>query len=654
MKKPLVEEIGRQPCSFKKGWVRTPGSQGWYGQRHLSDSELFSGLRVRDDIFDADETTAEQYATQTESIVHRYLRSMPREAAVENWFCRFGAPDLVNGKLSPRNLDGDVCSSYTALSYTVVTTFFRHLGFFQQCAKRVARLIAHDGRDEARQRVEWIVMNDDPEVSAANLRAVMPEELGKKVRIVSDGQNRGIAERLNEGCRLASHEWLLFLDCDDLIAIDACDVLDHYIAAFPHCRYVSSTMIDVDKNGSVLRRRRRRCPPSDLLNQGMIAGHLMAVRRDLLADIGGFDPRFSGTQDYDFALRTAARESILLIPDSLYAYRWHGASQSVSRIRRQAVLAASVRKAFLRGNIEEPWPSKAVVAPGPAIRPAVSRGACFIRTQGRRLELLEESIFSVACQVPAILPIVIAHGSDDNYEGVREWISARPTDVAILHAPDTTRRRGHPLNVGLCYLEENWDRFDYVSLLDDDDIYYPFFSERMVDALNLTNADAIYCLTNSRAPGGALQTPYWPLPTSCLATANFMPTNSLVMRTDVLKATGPRFREDMDYLEDWDFLLQLLAAGAQFHHLPEALAEFRLIGDGNAEIKKDPQHYKQCSAMVQVRAAVAAKILGPGAFYRGLLDFDFAGRPPLDLPAIGQISATATLFRNSRSVGVGR
>jgi len=42
----------------------------------------------------------------------------------------------------------------------------------------------------------------------------------------------------------------------------------------------------------------------------------------------------------------------------------------------------------------------------------------------------------------------------------------------------------------------------------------------------------------------------------------------------------------MDYVEDWDVLLQMLAKGASFMPLFETHAEIRLIGDGNATFKK--------------------------------------------------------------------
>ena len=186
------------------------------------------------------------------------------------------------------------------------------------------------------------------------MRNVLPEIIQPMTRIISDGLNVGISARQNQGIQLANNDWILFLDCDDLLASSCTAVLDHYIAQFPHCRFISSAIVDIDEDDVELRRRIRDWDVGGLYEQGMNAGHLVAVRRDLFSDIGGFDRRFSGCQDYDLALRAAIREPILLVPDHLYAYRWHSRSQSVSQYKRQARIAEAVKKAFLQHFLDKP------------------------------------------------------------------------------------------------------------------------------------------------------------------------------------------------------------------------------------------------------------------------------------------------------------
>ena len=196
-------------------------------------------------------------------------------------------------------------------------------------------------------------MNDDPGVTAQELEALIPDSLRARTRILSDGRNRGIVARLNEGIAAARLPWILFLDCDDALEPETVRVLDHYIEEFPRCRCIASAMTDIDETGHDLRPRFHTHPTVDLFEQGMVASHLKAVRRDLLDELGGLDPSLSGVQDYDFALRAALREPLLQVPELLYRYRWHAGSQTVARQSRQAALARAARARFLRAVMDE-------------------------------------------------------------------------------------------------------------------------------------------------------------------------------------------------------------------------------------------------------------------------------------------------------------
>ncbi len=207
------------------------------------------------------------------------------------------------------------------------------------------------------------------------------------MRVLSDGRNHGIARALDRGILEAANPWVVLLDCDDMLEPIALDALASAIMKTPKCRYFSSLMIDIDDAGRVLRRRTGNHELIDLFEALMVAGHMVAFRRDLYTELGGFDPRFSGVQDFDFALRVAAQEQIQRIPQHLYCYRWHSRTQSVSHLERQARLTNAVRTAFLRETIGL-RPCSKTRQPLPE-RPEIF---CVMRTQGNRMELLAAAI----------------------------------------------------------------------------------------------------------------------------------------------------------------------------------------------------------------------------------------------------------------------
>jgi GT2 family glycosyltransferase len=61
----------------------------------------------------------------------------------------------------------------------------------------------------------------------------------------------------------------------------------------------------------------------------MYIGHLLCVRRDLTLDVGGFDSRFDGIQDYDFFLRYSERTQ-RIHHISKILYHWRATAGSVA------------------------------------------------------------------------------------------------------------------------------------------------------------------------------------------------------------------------------------------------------------------------------------------------------------------------------------
>ncbi len=593
-----------------RGMVSTGVMNGaWYGATPIERAPLGAPVTSLPEVI-----AARIHRADTDALL-RYVDPMGARDG--------GAPPPLTRSLAPlAHLERRIRASRprgeargaASLSFTVLTPFYRHDAHFAACARSVLALAE---RSEGFP-LEWIVLNDDPAFTAAELERSIPAELLGRARILSDGRNRGIVARLDEGVRAARHEWILFVDCDDLVAPDAGRVLAHYVERFPRCRYVSSAMIDVTEDGEVLRFRRRTASPVSLLAEGMTAGHLKAVRRDAFEDHGLFDPAFEGCQDYDLALRMALEEPILYAPEYLYSYRWHRGSQSVAHAVRQARTAdAVVRKHSLRLLAEGAPP---VGAPAPEALP--ERGVAIVRTQGRRNDLLLEALHSLTVQAVPVSALVVVHGGSEALAGVRAAAEGLP-GVELLHAPDTRRRRGHPLNVALRHVLEAPVPAGFVCFLDDDDVLYPLFALEMHEALRATGADLVHAASNRRVPWTAARKGYAPLPAPCLLVRNFVPINAYAVRVEALRRASLSFDEDLEVNEDWDFLVQALGAGLRFHAIEDVVSEFRITGDGNVEMsrKRDARLWDECLARIRPRQARAAQAIGRRRLLEQLLEF---------------------------------
>ena len=78
-------------------------------------------------------------------------------------------------------------------------------------------------------------------------------------------------------------------------------------------------------------------------------------------------------------------------------------------------------------------------------------------------------------QTVCITPCIIVHENEAVFGAVSQWARKFASRVQLLHADLTGRRLGYPLNMGLDYVEQNAEKYDFFCILDDDDIYYPLF-----------------------------------------------------------------------------------------------------------------------------------------------------------------------------------
>ena len=82
----------------------------------------------------------------------------------------------------------------------------------------------------------------------------------------------------------------------------------------------------------------------DLLRCGMYLGHLLMVRTAQLRELGGFRMGFDGSQDYDLALRVAARTAAIRhIPLVLYHWRQHPDSTALHATAKPYTQAAGLK-----------------------------------------------------------------------------------------------------------------------------------------------------------------------------------------------------------------------------------------------------------------------------------------------------------------------
>ena len=182
-----------------------------------------------------------------------------------------------------------------------------------------------------------------------------------RIKVVYRATNGHISEASNSALELASGNWMVLLDQDDLLTEDALYYVGRAISREPNVALIYS---DEDKieNG-------RRYDPyfkpdwnPDLLRSHNMVCHLGAYRMDHVRAIGGFRKGFEGAQDYDLVLRFSEGllpGQICHIPRVLYHWRSHsgstaqsGSNKNYAAIAGQAALNEHLQRTGLAGHVE--------------------------------------------------------------------------------------------------------------------------------------------------------------------------------------------------------------------------------------------------------------------------------------------------------------
>ena len=149
---------------------------------------------------------------------------------------------------------------------------------------------------------EIVVVDDGSPDNTAEVAARYPQ-----VRYVRQ-ENKGLAEARNSGFRVATGDYLMFLDADDRLTPNAVEAHLKCFAEHPEAQLTVGDIDHIAEDGSYLGSPRWPLLTANFYEELLKVNHVANIiavmaRREVIASVGGFEPSCSPAEDYRLLLR---------------------------------------------------------------------------------------------------------------------------------------------------------------------------------------------------------------------------------------------------------------------------------------------------------------------------------------------------------------
>jgi glycosyltransferase involved in cell wall biosynthesis len=422
------------------------------------------------------------------------------------------------------------------------------------------------------QDFEFIIIND---ASTDDTSKVLAEFTDSRIIVLKNDENIGMTKSLNIGIRHAKGQFVARMDADDISLPQRFEKQLLFLENNPEYALVGSSYFKIDEAGNkvsiikvladdlAIRR--------ELKKQNWFGHGTVMIRRQVLAEMGGYDERFKYSQDYDLWIRVSSRFKMANIEEPLYCWRSTGLGISNEKMIEQAfyghaaILDASKKGKFLETGMRDFPPLVSVIIP-----------------TYNRPEMLAEAIRSVLNQSYSYYEIIVVNDGGASVEDLISTLNGKANILYITHRDNKGLAAAR--NMGIKNANGK-----YLAYLDDDDIFYPKHIETLVGFLETNDHHVAYTdayravqvWRNNRYDITKKDLPYsYDFDYDRILTENYIPVLCVMHRKECINDVG-MFDENLSRIEDWDFWIRMSRL-YKFHHIKEITCEFRWREDGNS------------------------------------------------------------------------
>lgn len=179
---------------------------------------------------------------------------------------------------------------------------------------------------QTHQNIELILVDDR---STDATPQILSSYKDPRVRIIRNQTNQRLPRSLNIGFKEATGDLLTWTSDDNEYFPDAIERMLHTLQKEPDVDFVYADYLALDE--STGKKELVKAPDTLKLNVKNEVGGCFLYTRKVYEALGGYDPYYEMTEDYDYWMRIWKRFRTRRCPGPLYLYRYHAQSLTTTR-----------------------------------------------------------------------------------------------------------------------------------------------------------------------------------------------------------------------------------------------------------------------------------------------------------------------------------
>lgn len=206
---------------------------------------------------------------------------------------------------------------------------------------------------------EFIIINDG---STDNTSHILNMYSDRRIKIITNTEQIGLAKSLNKGLQLAKGEYIARQDSNDISSPQRLEKQVAFLEARPECGLVGSWIYIIDGQNRITNKQSFFTEHHDIVTMLLIENQFVhssvMFRKECIDRLGGYDEELKYAQDYDLWFRISEYYKVANISEFLQYWRYDKHGISIDKREEQKSYASLIRDRFLqRAAKKKEWQS---------------------------------------------------------------------------------------------------------------------------------------------------------------------------------------------------------------------------------------------------------------------------------------------------------